>query len=115
MNLFNLAYYRIKKKIGGEKMTYPIITGYINMSTVEEIENERERQVKKFGIQNLNDLESLSITMEELGEVAMIETKNNIPPIENVGGLQNELLQTITVLVAWYERVKNRKESEEEK
>lgn len=82
-------------------------------SLFSKIEQERIKQIRKFGKQKkLTDLESLSIVAEEFGEIAQIVTKRNVKPVFQKdlkkfpkSHLKNEILQTITCLVAWYERI----------
>jgi len=78
-----------------------------------KIEKERRNQIRKFGLQKkLTDLESLSIVAEEFGEIAQIVTKRNVKPVFKKDlkkfskyHLKNEILQTITCLIAWHERI----------
>lgn len=95
-------------------MSYPFHTNYICASTCEAINEEREKQVDKFGQQdNLTDSESLLIIAEEFGEVAKeicsvnlgTAEEKNINKNDYKKKLRKEVLQLITVSVAFYERI----------
>ncbi len=65
-----------------------------------DIEDERQRQDEKWGVQNHNDLKWLAILMEEVGEVAKDMLK--------YGGDRRELVQVAAVAVAWMEAIDRR-------
>jgi len=62
---------------------------------VADIEREMQRQEKKFGVQNHDDLYWLAILMEEVGEVAKARLE------ENQDQMRIELIQCAAVIVTW--------------
>jgi hypothetical protein len=95
----------------GEDDPYELIRKYGNrvdagilapIDPYKAIEAERERQDKKWGPQNHDDLYWLGILMEEVGEVAqhVIEDRD---PYNN-----QELVEVAAVAVAWLEAIRRR-------
>jgi len=66
------------------------------------IKAERKRQDAKWGEQNHDDLYWLGILMEEVGELAKSIIEN-----DSVNGVE-ELIQSASVCVAWYEAINRR-------
>lgn len=77
-------------------MTYPIILSIISHETIEQLEDERHKQRKKFGAQPLaDDRAALRIALEELGECAKA-LNQRLSPQE----FRKELKQLAAVCIA---------------
>ncbi len=77
-------------------------------SIVEMVARERVRQDSKFGEQNHTNEMWLTILMEEIGEVSQqilnLEFAKDSVAIEDIiKELDDEMIQSIAVLVAWYQ------------
>jgi len=65
---------------------------------MDEVRIERDRQDKKWGEQNHDDLYWLGILMEEVGEVAKAIIQH-----DHKEHIREEIIQTTAVAIAWLE------------
>jgi len=82
------------------------------MTVYDEIRQERERQVNKWGVQNHKPIEYLSILMEEVGEVAREALENHFTdfyPPHTLDNYRKELIQVAAVAVAMIESLDRNK------
>ena len=82
------------------------------MTVYDEIQQERERQVNKWGVQNHKPIEYLSILMEEVGEVAREALENHFTdfyPPHTLDNYRKELIQVAAVAVAMIESLDRNK------
>jgi len=80
------------------------------MTIYEEIYQERQRQLDRWGFQNHKPIEWLSILMEEVGEVSHEALENHFTdfyPPHSLDDYRKELIQVAAVCVAMIESLDN--------
>lgn len=85
----------------------------IPLGILSDIDNERLRQLEKWGVQRHPAPVWMTILTEEVGEAAraiMDHTYEKVKPsrVENPGDLRAELVQVAAVAVAWIEDLDRR-------